>query len=85
MQFTIYDFALSPVGNTYNVGEAEIKGRRLDFSYLMFDSFTLSGAMAYNDAETTQDFRPPDPERGTSTFKFQMEPTCPMCRRSSIR
>jgi len=56
MQFTIYEFALSPVGNTYNVGEAEIKGAELDFSYLMFDSLTLSGAMAYNDAETTQDF-----------------------------
>ena len=56
MQFTIYDFALSPVGNTYNVGEAEIKGAELDFSYLMFDSFTLSGAMAYNDGETTEDF-----------------------------
>jgi iron complex outermembrane receptor protein len=56
MQFTIYDFALSPVGNTYNVGEAEIKGAEMDFSYLMFDSFTLSGAMAYNDGETTQDF-----------------------------
>jgi len=56
MQFTIYEFALSPVGNTYNVGEAEIKGAELDFSYLMFNSLTLSGAMAYNDAETTEDF-----------------------------
>lgn len=56
MQFTLYKFELSPVGNTYNVGEAEIKGAEMDFSYLMFDSFTLSGAMAYNDGETTQDF-----------------------------
>jgi outer membrane receptor protein involved in Fe transport len=56
MQFTIYDFSLSPVGNTYNVGEAEITGAEMDFSWLMFDSLTLSGAVAYNDAETTEDF-----------------------------
>ena len=56
MQYTIYEFALSPVGNTYNVGESEIKGAELDFSWLMLDSLTISGAMAYNDAQTTDDF-----------------------------
>jgi outer membrane receptor protein involved in Fe transport len=56
MQYTIYEFVLSPVGNTYNIGEAEITGVEADFSYLVSERFTLSGAIAYNDAETTEDF-----------------------------
>ena len=56
MQFTIYEFALSPVGNTYNVGEAEIKGAEMDLSFLVVENLTITAAAAYNDAQTTQDF-----------------------------
>tara|TARA_B110000503_G_scaffold36706_1_gene60031 strand:- start:19627 stop:21945 length:2319 start_codon:yes stop_codon:yes gene_type:complete len=56
MQFTIYEFALSPVGNTYNVGESEIKGAEMDLSYLVVENFTITAAAAYNEAQTTKDF-----------------------------
>jgi outer membrane receptor protein involved in Fe transport len=56
MQYTIYEFALSPVGNTYNVGEAEIKGVETDFTYLVLENLTITAAAAYNDAQTSKDF-----------------------------
>ena len=35
MQFTVYDFAISTVGNTYNIGAAEIKGLEADVTYMI--------------------------------------------------
>jgi outer membrane receptor protein involved in Fe transport len=56
MQFTIYDFALSPVSNTYNVGEAEITGLETDLTYQISAGWTVYGSMAYKDGETADDF-----------------------------
>ena len=56
MQYTIYTFDLSPVGNTYNVGEAEIKVVETDLTYLLFENLTITAAAAYNDAQTSKDF-----------------------------
>ncbi len=56
MQYTIYTFDLSPVGNTYNVGEAEISGFETDLTYLVLENLTITAAAAYNDAQTSEDF-----------------------------
>mgnify|MGYP000202666176 CR=1 FL=1 len=56
MQFTVYDFAISTVGNTYNIGTAEIKGIEADASYLISPAWTLSASVSYNDGETTAGF-----------------------------
>ncbi|WP_284734513.1 TonB-dependent receptor [Sphingosinicella terrae] len=54
-------YGLSPVGssgitNIYNAGDAEIYGLEIDFSWLVTDRFTLSGAATYVHAELTTDF-----------------------------
>tara|TARA_R110000868_G_scaffold307426_2_gene568994 strand:- start:62659 stop:64941 length:2283 start_codon:yes stop_codon:yes gene_type:complete len=56
MQFTVYDFAISTVGNTYNIGAAEIKGLEADVTYMISKNWSISGALAYNDGETTEGF-----------------------------
>lgn len=54
-------YGLSPVGsagvtNIYNAGDARIYGIETDFSWLIGDHLTLSGAATYIDAELTTDF-----------------------------
>lgn len=57
VQYTIYEFSLSTCcGNVYNLATAEITGVEFELTALLSDSFTLSFAGAYNDAETTADF-----------------------------
>ena len=57
VQYTIYEFSLSACcGNVYNLSTAEITGVEFDLTALLSESFTLSLAGAYNDAETTADF-----------------------------
>ncbi len=61
IQYTVYEFALSACcGNVYNLSTAEITGFELDATYLVGSNLTLSAAMAYNDAETTDDFTLPN-------------------------
>ena len=57
IQYTVYEFALSSCcGNVYNLSTAEITGLELDATFLATNKLTLSAALAYNDAETTDDF-----------------------------
>ena len=57
VQFTIYDFSLSPCcGNVYNLETAEILGVEFDLTWQISDGWMASLAGAYNDAETTADF-----------------------------
>jgi len=56
MQFTVYDFAISTVANTYNIGAAEIKGIEFDLNYLISSEWSVSGTLSYNDGETTAGF-----------------------------
>ncbi len=57
IQYTIYDFNLSRCcGTTYNLDTAEILGFELDAILAASEQWTLSGALSYNDAETTGDF-----------------------------
>ncbi len=56
MQFTVYDFAISTVGNTYNIGAAEIKGIEADVSYLVSPAWSLSAALSFNDGKTSDAF-----------------------------
>jgi outer membrane receptor protein involved in Fe transport len=57
MQFTQYDASYGvPVGVTVNLGESEIKGLETDLTYIAAEGLTLSAAMAYNQAELTEDF-----------------------------
>jgi iron complex outermembrane receptor protein len=71
MQYTVYQFSASVVANTYNVGQAEVKGFETDLTWLIGESFTLAAAYAYNDGETKDDYRilptnpEPDIEAGT--------------------
>jgi outer membrane receptor protein involved in Fe transport len=57
MQFTQYDGSYGvPVGVTVNLGESEIKGLETDLTFIAAEGLTLSAAMAYNQAELTEDF-----------------------------
>jgi outer membrane receptor protein involved in Fe transport len=56
MQFTVYDFAISTVGNTYNIGAAEIKGLEADVRYLISPDWSVSASLSYNDGQTTAGF-----------------------------
>jgi len=59
-QYTVYDFSLSACcGSVYNLSTAETQGVEADVTFLISEGWTLSGNMAYVDAETTADFRLP--------------------------
>ncbi len=60
-EFNNLQFGLSPLGSAgvtsiYNAGDARIYGAEADFSFRVFDGFTLSGAGTYIDAKLTTDF-----------------------------
>jgi len=62
IQYTIYNSKFSICcGNTYNLSTAEIKGAEFDLTWMMSQSWMLTLAAAYNDAETTGDFILPPP------------------------
>jgi outer membrane receptor protein involved in Fe transport len=57
IQYTVYSFSLSACcGNVYNLSTAKVKGFESDISILASENFTLSGAFAYNNGKTTDDF-----------------------------
>jgi outer membrane receptor protein involved in Fe transport len=58
MQFTQFNSAafLQPIGLTINIAEAEITGIETDFTWLPVQGLTLTAAMAYNEAELSEDF-----------------------------
>ena len=56
LQYTIYDFSVSVVANTYNVGDAEVTGMETDLTWLLSESWTVAAAFAYNEGETKGDF-----------------------------
>jgi outer membrane receptor protein involved in Fe transport len=58
MQFTRYDLSTYnlPVAVTINLGESEIKGLETDLTFIAAEGLTLSAAVAYNQAELTEDF-----------------------------
>jgi outer membrane receptor protein involved in Fe transport len=57
VQYTVYNFNLSACcGNVYNLSTARVKGIETDISFLATEALTLSGGLAYNKAETTDDF-----------------------------
>jgi outer membrane receptor protein involved in Fe transport len=70
MQFTQFNSAafLQPIGLTINIGEAEITGIETDLSYLPIDGLLLTAAVAYNEAELSEDFVliPTDPTNSRS-------------------
>jgi outer membrane receptor protein involved in Fe transport len=53
MHFTTTDPNLGNVAVTANVGTAEIRGVEADFSALLTDALTVSGAFSINDTELT--------------------------------
>ncbi len=57
IQYTVYDFSLSACcGNVYNLSTAEMKGVEAYTTILISEGWSISGAIAYVDAETTADF-----------------------------
>lgn len=57
MQFTKFDSSFgSPVGLTLNIGDAEIKGLESDITFIPAEGWTLSAAVAFNNAELSKDF-----------------------------
>jgi len=57
IQYTVYEFGLSACcGNVYNLSTAEMKGIEADATYLISDGWTISGGVAFTNAETTADF-----------------------------
>jgi outer membrane receptor protein involved in Fe transport len=57
LQYTVYDFGLSACcGNVYNLSTAEMKGVEADVIVRLTDGWTISGALALVDTETTADF-----------------------------
>ena len=62
IQYTYYQFSLSACcGIVYNLSTAKVKGFETDISILASENFTLSAAVAYNNAKTTDDFQLPPP------------------------
>jgi len=69
IQYTVYEFSLSACcGNVYNLETAEILGVEADLTYLVSENWTLSAAVAYNDAETTADFVLPPNRKGVEVL-----------------
>ncbi len=70
-QFSRLDTSISPITLTYNVGNAESNGIEGDFTVLLTDNWTLSGAASYVDAVLTSDYRrnpnSPDPDAPSGT------------------
>ena len=56
-QFSRLDTTISPITLTYNVGDAESKGIEGDFTVLVNDELTISGAVSFLTAELTNDYR----------------------------
>jgi outer membrane receptor protein involved in Fe transport len=57
MQYTRYDGSYGlPFAVTVNLGESEIKGLETDLTFIAAEGLTLSAAMAYNQAELSEDF-----------------------------
>lgn len=56
-QFSRLDTTISPITLTYNVGNAESSGIEGDFTVLLTDNWTLSGAASFLNAELVEDYR----------------------------
>ena len=53
----IYDFQLSSCcGSVYNLADAEISGIEFDVTAALSDAWTLTAALAFNDAKTKGDY-----------------------------
>jgi len=63
-QFSRLDTSISPITLTYNVGNAESNGFEFDFSAMITDNWSLSGAASFLDSTLTSDYRrnPSSPE-----------------------
>ena len=55
-QFSRLDTSISPITLTYNVGNAESNGYELDFTYMITENWSLSGAASWVDSELTSDY-----------------------------
>jgi iron complex outermembrane receptor protein len=70
-QFSRLDTSISPITLTFNVGNAESNGIEGDFSVLLTDNWTLSGAASFVNAELTSDYRrnpsSPEPDAAAGT------------------
>ena len=55
-QFSRLDTSISPVTLTYNIGQAKSDGFEADFSVMLSETWSLSGAGSYIQAELSQDY-----------------------------
>ena len=65
-QLSRLDTSISPITLTFNVGNAESNGVEFDFTSMLTDNWTLSGAASFLDSTLTEDYRrsasSPDPD-----------------------
>ena len=70
-QFSRLDTSISPITLTYNVGNAESNGFEFDFSAMITDNWSLTGAASFLDSELTSDYRrnpnSPEPDAAAGT------------------
>jgi outer membrane receptor protein involved in Fe transport len=55
-QFSRLDTSISPVTLTYNIGQAKSDGIEADFTAMLAENWTLSGAFSYIEAELSEDY-----------------------------
>jgi outer membrane receptor protein involved in Fe transport len=55
-QFSRLDTSISPVTLTYNIGQAKSDGFEADFSIMLSETWSLTGAGSYIQAELSQDY-----------------------------
>jgi iron complex outermembrane receptor protein len=56
-QLSRLDTSISPITLTFNVGNAESNGFEFDFTALITDNWSLSGAASFVEAELVEDYR----------------------------
>jgi outer membrane receptor protein involved in Fe transport len=56
-QLSRLDTSISPITLTFNVGNAESNGVEFDFTSMITDNWTLSGAASFLDSTLTDDYR----------------------------
>ena len=76
-QFSRLDTSISPVTLTYHIGQAQRTGIDADFSAMISDNWSLTGAFSYIEAELSQDYYQSDGLEAPTAAKGTTLPRVP--------